>query len=163
VTTRILRANLAFVIALVLGSVCATAASAFPNAGPVVAFGTQVPLEVRDGVVIAYTVTDLKPSTDEVEAFRVGHLWEATLTARAVHGAATPILPFFNARAHSGRQYRILFQAAAADAISPDAIPEGATSTGKIYFDCNGTPPAKVVYNDGGQDLLTWANANQRY
>jgi hypothetical protein len=62
----------------------------------------------------------------------------------------------FNARARSGRQYRILFQAYAQAAISPAAIPEGATSTGKIYFDCNGSPPAMVVYNDGAQDLLTW-------
>jgi hypothetical protein len=155
VKPHILRASVALVLAMAVGLGGATA-SAFPNLGPVVAFGTSVPLEAGNGVVIAYTVRDFKPSTDDVEAFRVGHLWEATLTVDAVRGTATPILLFFNARARNGRQYRILFQAYAQEAISPAAVPEGATSTGKIYFDCNGTPPESVVYNDGAQDLLTW-------
>jgi hypothetical protein len=149
-------ASVVLVVVTLVGLIGPGIASAFPNAGPVVTFGTTVPLQADNGVVIDYTVTDLKPSTDAVEAFRVGHLWEATLTVTAVRGTATPLLVFFNARARSGRQYRILFQAYAADAISPAAIPEGATSTGKIYFDCNGSPPVLVVYNDGAQDLLTW-------
>jgi hypothetical protein len=156
VTSRLRWAGVLLVI-ITLGALTGIGvASGFPNAGPVVPFGTTVPLQADNGVVIDYTVTDLKPSTDEVEAFRVGHLWEATLTVTALRGTATPILVFFNVRAHSGRQYRILFQAYAQAAISPAAIPEGATSTGKIYFDCNGTPPSMVVYNDGAQDLLTW-------
>jgi hypothetical protein len=156
VTSRLRWASVVLVFVTLAGLSGIDVASAFPNAGPVVAFGTTVPSQADNGVVIDYTVTDFRPSTDEVEAFRVGHLWEATLIVTAVRGTATPILVFFNARARSGRQYRILFQAYAQAAISPAAIPAGATSTGKIYFDCNGTPPSMVVYNDGAQDLLTW-------
>jgi hypothetical protein len=148
----------AVIIAMIIALAGAPAASAFPfpNAGPVVAFGTRVPLDAGNGVAIGYTVADFKPSTDKVEAFRVGHLWEATLTVEAIRGTATPLLVFFNARAANGRQYRLLFQAYADNAISPGPVAEGTTSTGKIYFDCNGTPPTMVVYNDGGQDLITW-------
>jgi hypothetical protein len=161
VKVHVVRAGLAFVVAVMGAALFSPAASAFPfpNAGPVVAFGTEVPLSAAPGgndTVIGYTVDDFKLSTDEVEAFRVGHLWEATLTIKAIRGTVTPVLPFFNARATTGRQYRLLFQAYAADAIRPDPIPQGATSTGKIYFDCNGKSPAMVVYNDGAQDLLTW-------
>jgi hypothetical protein len=154
--TSIPRLGAAMVLAVAFTLAGAGTASAFPNAGPVVPFGTRVPLDLGNGVVIAYTVSDFKASTDKVEVFRVGHLWEATLTVESLRGDATPILLFFNARGPSGRQYRILFQVYSPAAIRPDTVPEGGISTGKIYFDCNGTPPDMVVYNDGGQDLLTW-------
>jgi hypothetical protein len=148
--------TLALIVAAMLTVVGAPTAAAFPNAGPVVAFGTRVPLHAGNGVVIGYTVADFRPSTDRVEVFRVGHLWEATLTVEAIRGTATPILPFFNARAANGRQYRFLFQVYSPNAISPNPLPEGSTSTGKVYFDCNGVSPSIVIYNDGAQDLLTW-------
>lgn len=142
--------------AVVVGLTGLATASAFPNAGPVARFGVPLQLDDGNGGVIDYTVADFKPSQDYVETLRFGHLWEATLTVHAARGTATPVLPFFNARAQNGRQYRILFQGNTPAAIGPQSIPEGGTSTGKIYFDCNGTPPSIVVYNDGAQDLLTW-------
>lgn len=133
---------------------------ASPNAGPVAAFGSVLRFDPGNGVIIDYTVSDFRPSTDVVDYPRFGHLWEATLTVDAVQGTATPVLPFFNARVttgrQAGRQYRILFQAYAPAAISPDSIGQGGKRTGKVYFDCNGSAPSSVVYHDGAQDLLTW-------
>ncbi|KLO28855.1 hypothetical protein ABW16_11645 [Mycolicibacter heraklionensis] len=139
---------------------CPTAA-AFPNVGEVAGFGAALRLYADNDVIIEYTVSDLRPSSDYVGEFpRFGHLWAANLTVEAVRGTATPVLPFFNARVttgrQAGRQYRILFQADGAEGIHPGPIPQGVKSSGKIYFDCNGAAPAVVVYNDGGQDVLTW-------
>jgi Domain of unknown function (DUF1942) len=153
---QLIKAAATAVIVAGVGLTPTGVASAFPNAGPVVAFGVPLQLDADNGVILGYTVDDFKPSTDPVEYPRFGHLWEATLTVEAIRGTATPILPFFNARARNGRQYRILFQAYAPAAISPGSLEQGQRSTGKIYFDCNGAPPEIVVYNDGAQDLLTW-------
>jgi hypothetical protein len=135
VKSHIRWASVVLVIATVAGLAGVGVASAFPNAGPVVAFDTTVPLQADDGVVIAYTVTDFKPSPEAAKPFASDICGKPP---SPLPPSAAPILLFFNA------------------AISPAAIPEGATSTGKVYFDCNGSPPAMVVYNDGTQDLLTW-------
>lgn len=148
-------------IAVATGLVGHCSASAFPDAGEVARFGDALRIHADNDVIIEYTVSGLQPSSDYVGEFpRFGRLWSANLTAEAVRGTATPVLPFFNARVtagrQAGRQYRILFQAYGASGIDPGPIPQGEKSSGKIYFDCNGAAPAMVVYNDGAGDLLTW-------
>jgi hypothetical protein len=51
----------------------------------------------------------------------------------------------------------VLFQAAAAQGLNGAPVPQGQTSTGKIYFDVTGAQPTSVVYNDGVQDRLIWS------
>jgi hypothetical protein len=85
-----------------------------------------------------------------------GKLYEATTTVNAQQGTVTPSIPFFNARAADGTNYRVLFQAAAPEGISAKSLNQGGKSTGKIYFDVTGPVPNKVVYNDAVQDRLVW-------
>ena len=37
-------------------------------------------------------------------------------------------------------------------------LPQGAESTGKIYFDVTGAQPTSVVYNDAVADRLIWGS-----
>lgn len=124
-------------------------ASAANNIKP---FGQQETLNdaTTGGPMIGYTVTGLNPSSDAV--LHNGDLYEATVTADAPGGWATPIVPMFNARAESGDNYRVIANAPG----GPAAAPPGGSSTGKLYFDVVGSVPNSVVYNDGTQDLLAW-------
>jgi hypothetical protein len=108
-------------------------------------------------MVAAYTVSGLRPSGDAVNVPVAGRLWEATTTVDAAQGTVTPTIPFFNARSDNGQNYRVLFQAAAPQGLNGSPLPQGATSTGKIYFDVTGPAPTSVVYNDGVQDRLIWS------
>lgn len=92
---------------------------------------------VDDGgaVITVWKISNLKPSTDTVPGYPVaGTLWEATAAVRAAKGSVTPIIPDFNARAAGGANYPVLWQAATAAGISGATIPQGAKSTGKLYF-----------------------------
>lgn len=114
---------------------------------------------VDDGgaVITVWKISNLKPSTDTVPGYPVaGTLWEATAAVRAAKGSVTPIIPDFNARAAGGANYPVLWQAATAAGISGATIPQGAKSTGKLYFDVTGPAPTQVVYNNGVADLLVW-------
>jgi hypothetical protein len=84
---------------------------------------------------ITYTVHGLNPSSAAVP--HNGQLYEANVT---VDGGGIPMMPFFNARAEDGANYRV----------TGGAVP------GTIFFDVVGTVPNSVVYNDGVQDLLVW-------
>ncbi|HEX3546624.1 MAG TPA: MPT63 family protein, partial [Mycobacterium sp.] len=103
-------------------------------------------------MVTAYTVSGLRPSNDAVNAPVAGRLWEATTTVDAVQGTVAPAIPFFNARADNGQNYRVLFQAPAARGLNGSPVPQGTATDGKIYFDVTGAQPTSVVYNDGVQD-----------
>jgi hypothetical protein len=108
-------------------------------------------------VVLGWTVSDLKSSADTIPGYPVaGQLWEATATVKAIRGTVTPAISQFNARTASGTDYRVLWQAAGPNTISGATIPEGAQSTGKIYFDVNGPSPTTVAMNNGMEDLLVW-------
>lgn len=108
-------------------------------------------------VVLSWNVSDLKSSTDTIPDYPVaGQLWEATATVNAIRGTVTPAISQFNARTDSGINYRVLWQAAAPDCISGATIPQGAQSTGKIYFDVTGPSPTLVAMNNGMEDLLVW-------
>jgi Domain of unknown function (DUF1942) len=111
---------------------------------------------VDGNVIQAWTISDLKPSTDVIPYQPIGTLWEATATDEAIQGAATPIVSNLNARAESGQTYRALFGVATPQGVNPATLGQGQETTGKVYFDVTGGKPESVVYNAGGQDLLVW-------
>jgi hypothetical protein len=111
---------------------------------------------VDGNVIQAWTISDLKPSTDVIPYQVSGTLWEATATDEAIQGAATPIVSNLNARAESGQTYRALFGVATPQGVNPATLGQGQETTGKVYFDVTGDKPDTVVYNAGGQDLLVW-------
>lgn len=108
------------------------------------------------GVVQGWTISDLKQSTDVVSYPVRGTLWEATATNEAIQGNVQPVVSNLNARTEAGDTYRVLFQVASPQGISPAGLAQGQKSTGKVYFDVTGAAPDSVVYNDGNADLLTW-------
>src|SRR5690606_22916168 len=85
------------VLATAAGLALATAAPAPARPG-VADFGATQHLH-DGGVTIAYTLEELEPSDDVVSNVALqGRLWEVSVTVEAVEGAATPVIPFFNAR-----------------------------------------------------------------
>lgn len=138
-----------------IGIVGAATASAAPVTG---GFGTPEQLNDANGAIVSsYTVSNLQPSTDMVNMPVTGKLWEATTTVDAVQGPVTPSVPFFNARAADGQNYRVLFQAPAPQGLKGQTLTPGAQTTGKIYFDVTGPAPTQVVYNDAVQDRMIWS------
>ncbi len=111
---------------------------------------------INGDVVQAWTIRDLKPSTDAIPHQLNGTLWEATATDQAIQGSAIPIVSNLNARTQSGQTYRALFGAATAQGVNPATLAPGQETTGKVYFDVTGDKPDSVVYNAGGEDLLVW-------
>lgn len=118
--------------------------------------GSQARLENGD-VVQAWTISDLKPSSDPIPYAVQGTLWEATATDEAVSGSVIPIVSNLNARAANGENYRVLFQVATPQGVNPSTLAPGQKTTGKVYFDVTGEAPTTVVYNDGERDLLAWS------
>jgi hypothetical protein len=111
---------------------------------------------VDGNVIQAWTISNLKPSTDVIPHQVGGTLWEATATDQAMQSAATPIVSNLNARAQSGQTYRALFGVATPQGVNPATLGPGEETKGKVYFDVTGDKPDSVVYNAGGQDLLVW-------
>jgi hypothetical protein len=93
------------------------------------------------------------PSGDPVAYPVAGQLYEASVMVRAIRGTVVPVVPFFNARAKSGANYRVLTNVSS---LGGAPLGEGATTDGKIYFDVVGDVPNSVVYNNGPEDLLAW-------
>lgn len=115
------------------------------------------PAELVNGdVVQAWTIKDLKPSSDVIPYRVAGTLWEATATDTAVRGTVQPIVSNLNARARSGQTYRVLFGVATPQGVNPAVLAQGQQTTGKVYFDVTGDAPDSVVYNAGGPDLAVW-------
>ncbi|MDZ7886511.1 MAG: MPT63 family protein [Mycobacterium sp.] len=144
------------------GAVAGTAAALFTAASAAAypetsTFGTQQQLNDAGGAVVAaWTVSELRPSSDAV-AFPVqGTLWEATATVDALRGTVTPIVSNFNARDDDGTNYRALATVATPQGVNPSPLAEGTTETGKVYFDVVGPTPDDVVYSNGVEDLLIW-------
>ncbi len=111
---------------------------------------------VDGNVIQAWTISNLKPSTDVIPHQVSGTLWEATATDQAIQGGATPIVSNLNARAQSGETYRALFGVATPQGVNPATLGPGEETSGKVYFDVTGDKPDSVVYNAGGEDLLAW-------
>jgi Domain of unknown function (DUF1942) len=117
--------------------------------------GSQAKLD--DGnIVQGWTVTGLKVSSDVIPHQVQGTLWEATATDEALQGSATPIVSNLNARARDGQTYRALFGVATAQGVNPSTLPQGAKTTGKVYFDVTGSAPDSVVYASNAADLIVW-------
>jgi hypothetical protein len=131
------------------------ATSAYPVNGKL---GSELTMTDSVGQVeLGWTVSDLKSSADTIPGYPVaGQLWEATATVKAIRGTVTPAISQFNARTADGINYRVLWQAATPNTISGASIPQGAQSTGKIYFDVTGPQPTIVAMNNGMEDLLVW-------
>lgn len=143
--------------AVAAAAILGTAPAAFGDASAVTTSTLGSAAKLNNGdVVQAWTVTDLKPSSDTIPYEVRGKLWEVTATDEAVQGNVTPIVSNFNVRAADGTNYRALFQVATPQGVNPSTIPQGEKASGKIYFDVTGPEPTTVVYNAGGKDLLVW-------
>jgi hypothetical protein len=143
-------------IATAAGIGIAAPPTASGDSNPVIQkLGTEETL-VNSGVVQGWTVSDLQPSTDAVNASVRGKLWEATATDKAIQGQAMP-LPFrFSARTPSGQDYGYVLGVPTPPSFSWNYIPQGQSATGKLYFDVTGDNPNGVVYRTGPADLLIW-------
>ena len=138
-------------------AVIALSAAPVGSSATVQPFGARETLSDAGGAAVtAYTVTNLRPSSDRIPWPVMGRLYEATVTVEAERGTVTPILPMFNARAASGQTFRVLANVATPQGVSPATLMQGGKSTGKIYFDVTGETPNSVVYNNGVTDLLVW-------
>ena len=126
------------------------------SAATVQPLGAQQTLTNADGLVVTgYTANFLAPSVDAIEYPVEGRLYQATVTVQALKGTVTPLLPLFNARAANGDTYRML-AVPSWGGVAPDTLPEGAKTSGRLYFDVTGAVPNSVVYNNGDEDLLIW-------
>ena len=154
ITTMILTVA-ATVMATIGVASAPTASATYPIVGKL---GSELTMTDTVGqVVLAWTVSDLAPSTDVTPGYTpAGKLWEATATVRAIHGSVTPGVSQFNAVAPNQAVYRVLWYVASPTNISGGTIPEGAQATGKIHFDVTGPAPTTVTMNNGMEDLLIW-------
>ena len=155
ITTMIMTAVAVVSMATIAFTSAPIAKSAYPVNGKL---GSELTMTDSVGQVeLTWTVSDLKSSADTVPGYPVaGQLWEATATVKAIRGTVTPAISQFNARTANGVDYRVLWQVAGPNTISGATIPQGAQSTGKIYFDVTGPPPTTVTLNNGMQDLMIW-------
>ena len=141
--------------AIAASIITASTASAYPTTDH---FGARESLSDAGGTIVTgWTVSNLRPSSDAIPYPVTGQLWEATATAQADQGAVAPIVSDFNARAANGQTYRVLANVATPQGVNPAPIGQGATTSGKLYFDVNGPAPNSVVYNNGVQDILIWS------
>ena len=147
--------------AAVTAALCISAAPAAAAGYPITGRLGQ-PLTMTDSVgqvVLSWTVSDLRPSSDVMPGFPVaGQLWEATATVNAIQGSVTPAISQFNAVAPNQAAYRVLWQVASPTNISGATIPQGAQASGKIHFDVTGPPPTVVTMNNGMEDLMVWTS-----
>ncbi|SHU33255.1 immunogenic protein MPT63 [Mycobacteroides abscessus subsp. abscessus] len=146
------------ITAAVAAAAAAAGLALMPTAGADTTLGQQGRLTNGD-VVQAWTISDLKVSTDQLPYQPKGTLWEATATDEAIQGSVIPIVANFNAKANDGETYRVLYGVASAQGVNPGTLSQGEKTTGKIYFDVTGANPETVTYTSGDEDLLTWKAA----
>jgi len=141
----------------IVGAPVVSADSSAPTTPQITSTSLGSQAQLTDGAVVqAWTISDLKPSSDSIPHQVNGTLWEATATDQAIQGSVTPIVSNINARAADGQTYRALFGAATAQGVNPSTIAQGQQTSGKVYFDVTGSTPNSVVYNAGGQDRAVW-------
>lgn len=142
-------------IAVASAFAVATASAAPPN---IQGFGTSQQL-VDGPLTTTYTVSNLQPSNASIPGYTPkGTLYQADVTARSDAGVVTPMVNDFVARGPNGQNYRVIDKVQVPNGLNPAPIPQGAESTGTLYFDVTGAPPNGVVYNDGMQDVLIWTS-----
>jgi hypothetical protein len=153
--TKVVTATVAVAVVGIAAAANASADS-YPITEP---FGTEetVGSGSHNQGYVGWTVNDLRPSSDSIDAPVRGHLWEATATLRYVTGGCSlPYISRFVARSSDGQDYPEL---AAANTSEPIArVCPGGQSTGKLYFDVVGPDPDSVVYRSDGIDLLLWVH-----
>ncbi len=114
---------------------------------------------VNGDLVQQWTISNLKPSTDQIPHQVEGTLWEATATDEALEGSIIPVVSNLNARSASGENYRALYGMATPQGVNPATLAQGEKTTGKVYFDVVGDAPTSVVYNSLGKDLAVWTKS----
>jgi hypothetical protein len=131
--------------------------AAAASAAPTITEGLGTPETLVDGPLqTAYTVSNLEPATVTIPGYTPkGKLWQADVHVQADSGIVTPVVSNFNARAGE-QNYRVISTKVTPDGVSPAPITQGASTSGKVYFDVTGAAPTGVVYNDGVQDVLVW-------
>lgn len=153
---RMIVAAAALLGLLLLGTPAAGAAEQCPHR-----LGSHQQMTDAGGAVVQdWTLTDLRPSSDPAPGYPLaGRLWEATVSVRAVTGTVTPVIPGFEAMGTDHHSYPVLWQLASPSGISAATITEGATATGKVYFDVTGADPAAVLYTrNGSQPAMMWCD-----
>jgi hypothetical protein len=80
-------------------------------------------------------------------------LYEANVTSDAVVGTVVPQPVNFIARSPGGVDYRVL---PTVSTLMGGPLGQGASTSGKLYFDVVGENPDSIIYNDNFQDLLGW-------
>jgi len=148
-----------FAAAALFGAAAVAPAWAIDDIKP---FGQRETVRDAVGTEVGYTVRDLSPSADVIPYPVAGRLYEAMVTADAVQGAVTPVIPFFNARSENGDNYRVLANVFTPQGLSGATLPPGGSTTGKLYFDVVGPVPNSVVYNDGTHDVLGWVDTGSQ-
>ncbi|AWT56451.1 MPT63 family protein [Mycolicibacterium smegmatis] len=120
-------------------------------------FGEAQDLVAPTGDTASVTVTDIALSSDQIPTEVEGQLYEATATIEAKEGTVTPVLSNFNARTADGQTYQAVYEVPASEG-NPESLTEGASTTGKVYFDVKGEAPDSVVYSDVGSDEVIWTD-----
>ncbi|UGU34436.1 MPT63 family protein [Mycolicibacterium smegmatis] len=120
-------------------------------------FGEAQDLVAPTGDTASVTVTDIALSSDQIPTEVEGQLYEATATIEAKEGTVTPVLSNFNARTADGQSYQAVYEVPASEG-NPEPLTEGASTTGKVYFDVKGEAPDSVVYSDVGSDEVVWTD-----
>jgi len=153
--SRLVTGALAAVFIATVGIASAPIASAYPNVGKL---GSEIQMTDSVGQVeLSWKISNLAPSSDTIPGLPVwGKLWSADATVKAIRGTVTPQIPNLNAVAPNEAAYRVLWQAASPQGLSGATIPQGQSSSGKVYFDVTGPSPTTVTLNNGMQDLIIW-------
>lgn len=120
-------------------------------------FGEAQDLVAPTGDTASVTVTDIALSSDQIPTEVEGQLYEATATIEAKEGTVTPVLSNFNARTADGQTYQAVYEVPASEG-NPEPLTEGASTTGKVYFDVKGAAPDSVVYSDVGSEEVVWTD-----
>lgn len=121
-------------------------------------FGEAQDLVAPTGDTASVTVTDIALSSDQIPTEVEGQLYEATATVEAKEGTVTPVVSNFNARTADGQTYQALFEVPTPEGVNPAPLTEGASTTGKVYFDVKGEAPDSVVYSDVGSEEVVWTD-----
>ena len=121
-------------------------------------FGSPQQLADAGGAVVQeWTVADLQKSTTILPGYAPhGELWEASVTVRAATGTVLPIIPDLNAVSAGGQRSPVLWQIASPQGLPASTLPQGQSSSGKVYFDVVRADPMAVIYDNGTGTPLMW-------
>lgn len=121
-------------------------------------FGSaQQIVDAGGAAVQEWVIADLQKSETVLPEYSPrGQLWEASTTVRAATGTLTPIIPNLHAVTAAGQRYPVLWQIATPQGLPAATLAQGQSSSGKVYFDIEGTEPMAVIYADGNGTHMMW-------